>query len=248
MIYFVCFGTLNVLYLSDFPFLTESTSYETVSIDFTKAVTEKVVITESYNITVTETTKLVKGATEDVKAVQIGSKDDSVTIKFPEKDCFGNIDNCKDGFTLSTEILFESLREDTYYFSAGDGSLTTTGFSLLYKFNRFQLAFITKTETWYVSFSAFKVKTWSKFEFTWTRSGGLLVYVDSVLVGSSTTSVKVTRSSTVRSSEILIGSTSRSVQASVFRVAKFSVYSSTRKALVTVGVLGAGMLVTFFDC
>lgn len=85
--------------------------------------------------------------------------------------CQGDLEYCRNGFTLRMTLKPEQLRENTYF-------LGSYPISLYYKDGRLQATARTSTKSWTVNTPAFSAGKWQLVELSWHPTNGLTLYLN----------------------------------------------------------------------
>ncbi|XP_064631285.1 uncharacterized protein LOC135489721 [Lineus longissimus] len=138
-----------------------------------------IIITQQFNITVVGASpQIVTGQTGNGWFLN-GSCLDFGTSTDP---CFNDIDQCKQGITVSFWVKFDSIAENTYIISNGGQSTVGKGFAMLYRYGQLQVMFKNSKQAWYLPCGSLQTQKWTLFEMSWHETKGLLVYIDRAIV------------------------------------------------------------------
>ena len=98
--------------------------------------------------------------------------------------CFGDLDDCHDGYTLAMWIKAGLKNTHTMvYFTSGGGTYMSHGVVWFQRARNLICWFRKFTDMWEVS-AAMSVSTWYHFTTTWHEEQGTRMYRDGVLVAS----------------------------------------------------------------
>lgn len=159
--------------------------------------------------------------------------------------CLLDLENCGDGLTVTLDVKFETIAEDTYILSSGAEAEGSAGIAVFYRFGKFWSIVSTKTKTWTLELQT-KVEfdTWLKFEVSFHNQTGLAVYINDNEVGRMVQYVEV-KAALVPGTELFLGRSYKVVGSfssqSVFSVQKFDLYYGFRELLLETKKISEGM-------
>lgn len=193
-----------------------------------------------FNCTVHGGYQLIQGVSSQAVQLQLGA---FIELYTQTDSCILNLDLCAvNGFNLRTRVRFSYLQEGMYVISSGAESPGGTGVTVFYQYGHFHVVFASSTQLWYTSFTGVTLDQWTLFDFSWSETLGLLVYVDDVLVAWQQHSVTRITAGAV-DLDILYMGKSVTWETSVnitLEVEEFVTYTATREILIGKGILIPG--------
>ena len=100
----------------------------------------------------------------------------------------------------------------------------------------------TATHGWYVTLPTLDLDGWLNFELSWSVNGGLEVYVNDILYGSSTVAITRTETVTVTTTTLFLGRSQATdvVTTTNTVLEEVTIFNATRSILVSLNVLLEG--------
>lgn len=129
---------------------------------------------------------LVAGQTG--KAVHITNSNQYLIVdKIGFTSCLSDIDHCTGGFTITTNVKFSMLTDNTYIISSGGNLPNTKGIALYYQGGKIHFVVSTSTQTWHLTIPhTFTLNVWHHIELSWQKNLGSELIDNGKLVGSVT--------------------------------------------------------------
>ncbi|CAH1793213.1 unnamed protein product, partial [Owenia fusiformis] len=105
-------------------------------------------------------------------------------------ECFGDLELCPNGYTLSMWLYIgPKVANEMYYFSSGGQTGSSFGVALFWLAGNLGSWFSTRTEIWKVSYPGATLREqWRHIVLTWKQDEGLKLWIDCVNVESDTMS------------------------------------------------------------
>ena len=133
--------------------------------------------------------------------------------------------------------------ENTFILAKGDLTKKEQTFFLVFKFGKLHAGLSYKEKSWFVTIersAALSVEY--TFDFSFSLTSGFEVYMNNVLVASTTKSIAVTSTESVVTKGSLYIAKHRMVETEVVGMtfSSVNIFTATRKALVTGGLMPAG--------
>ncbi|XP_021368526.1 uncharacterized protein LOC110460117 isoform X2 [Mizuhopecten yessoensis] len=113
-------------------------------------------------------------------AVSLAGTGQYVDLGVPDDKCLADINQCKNGLTMSLWIKSRELVDGSYFVSA-------PSYSLFYRDGELVARFHSDGKTWQVSSPNFQADRWHNVEVSWTPEKGLALYLDGVKEGATAT-------------------------------------------------------------
>lgn len=150
--------------------------------------------------------------------------------------CLVNIDGCSSGFTVSLNANFLKILDNTFIISSGGNIPDTKGFALYYRQHKLYCSVTTSSKTWTLQIPfVLTTNVWKNFEFSWSKTLGLELYIDHVFKASVTQSVPATATQT---KQIAIGYGHQSQSVSIdMKIEGLKTYDLSRSQLVREGIV-----------
>lgn len=149
-----------------FTFPTDNIPHETFSME---SQSYGIVLHPRYTVTLAKGAKIVPGKIGN--AVSLDGTGQYVDLGVPNDKCLVNIDQCKNGLTMSMWIKARELVDGSYFLSA-------PSYSLFYRDDKLVSRFHSDGKTWEVSSPNFKADRWHNVEVSWTPEKGLGLFLD----------------------------------------------------------------------
>ncbi|XP_060080041.1 uncharacterized protein LOC132559439 isoform X2 [Ylistrum balloti] len=122
-----------------------------------------------YTVTLANGAKIVPGKIGN--AVSLAGTGQYVDLGVPDDKCLADINQCKNGLTMSLWIKSRELVDGAYFVSA-------PSYSLFYRDGNLVARFHSDGKTWEVSSPNFRADRWHNVEVSWTPDKGLALYLD----------------------------------------------------------------------
>ena len=199
--------------------------------------------------TSTKFTAVLKGGCRVVNGPGGGKVLDMTTghteMKPADDECFGDLELCTQGLTLSFLFMIKKAEEGAVYLSNGGEHDGSYGLALIYKYQSYHVVVRTKTQEWVVTLNSISTRTWFKMDISFKADVGLKIYQNNVLIGSATQATRRVVSITTqitRTTTFFLGkgsmSTSIKGQLSIGEIRIFN--TADRTMLVASNLMDAG--------
>lgn len=161
-------------------------------------------------------------------------------VELPNKglECVEDINTCDKGFTFQVEvkILEYSMINKTYIFSSGGDKLNSSGVAL-FLWNG-ELYCSTKRDNliWAAKKNVtFDVTIWHKFQVSWNKNDGFIVYVDGVHFMTSL--LRYPTAAQPNTHELLIANAFNASTTTKMEIKNLFTWTASRDVLITEGVI-----------
>ncbi|CAH1797704.1 unnamed protein product [Owenia fusiformis] len=102
------------------------------------------------------------------KGLNLDGINQSVDLGNRRTECFGDLELCPNGYTLSLWLkIGKTSGRSLYYLSSGGQTYQSYGMTLLLQSSRILVTFTTKTKSWSVSYSSPTAAEWHQVVMTW---------------------------------------------------------------------------------
>jgi hypothetical protein len=158
----------------------------TLNAGFQTIVHQVLQTTTTIKFTVHGNPQLVPGQTG--KAVHITNSSQYLIVdKNGFTSCLSDIDHCTGGFTITTNVKFSTLTDNTYIISSGGNLPNTKGIALYYQGGKIHFVVSTSSQTWHLTIPhTFTLNVWHHIELSWQKNLGSELIDNGKLVGSVT--------------------------------------------------------------
>lgn len=174
------------------------------------------------------------------KAISFNGSRQYLDLGVHDDKCFANIEQCRNGLTISLWLKARELEENTYF-------LSSPSYSLSYRNGKLWGRFHQNGRMWEVSSPNFRSKRWYKIDLSWSPQGGLSMFQDGNLIGKSDSWTTVARDERV-TKNVYVGRAqsedSRSRYANAI-VDELQYWYGPRTQVETSGQAFAGMLYVY---
>lgn len=150
--------------------------------------------------------------------------------------CLSDLDSCKSGFTIKTNVFFTQLVDNTYIISSGGNLPNTKGIAVYYKNHLLHFVVSTSTQTWHLTTThELTLNTWHHLELSWQKSLGCELIDNGKIVGTMTRPVPH-HATLVKQITIGHGYTTPPTHISM-KVEGFKTVDANRASLAVAGIL-----------
>ncbi|XP_071167716.1 uncharacterized protein [Mytilus edulis] len=150
--------------------------------------------------------------------------------------CLSDLDKCTNGFTITTNVHFTTLTDNTYIISSGGNLPNTKGIALYYLSGNIHFVVSTSTKTWHLVIPhTLTLNVWHHLELSWNQNLGCELVDNGKLVGSVTQPVPH-QATIVKQIAIGHGYTQSTTHISM-KVEGFKTVDANRASLVVAGIV-----------
>ncbi|XP_055869522.1 uncharacterized protein LOC106070898 isoform X3 [Biomphalaria glabrata] len=171
----------------------DNLGYESFSFDMSEG---SRVIHNKYLVTLYNDAKLASGRMGS--AVSLLGQRQYVDLGEHYQRCFGNIDLCSHGFTMSVWLNPRDLREGTTFISAPT-------YNIGYQNGRLRAEFQDKTKRWTTSSNRLRSDEWQRLTMAWHPKKGLSMYLNDELADEDTRGIDAPQRDQPLSEHVYIG-------------------------------------------
>ncbi|VDI09440.1 Hypothetical predicted protein, partial [Mytilus galloprovincialis] len=157
--------------------------------------------------------------------------------------CLSDLDKCTNGFTITTNVHFTTLTDNTYIISSGGNLPNTKGIALYYLNGNIHFVVSTSTKTWHLVMPhTLTLNVWHHLELSWNQNLGCELVDNGKLVGSVTQPVPH-QATIVKQIAIGHGYTQSTTHISM-KVEGFKTVDANRASLVVAGIVSPAVSAT----
>ncbi|XP_052098806.1 uncharacterized protein LOC127733493 [Mytilus californianus] len=157
--------------------------------------------------------------------------------------CLSDLDKCTNGFTITTNVHFTTLTDNTYIISSGGNLQNTKGIALYYQGGNIHFVVSTSTKTWHlVTSHKLTLNVWHHLELSWNQNLGCELVDNGKLVGSVTQPIPH-HATVVKQIAIGYGYTQSTTHISM-KVEGFKTVDANRASLVVAGIFTTAISTT----
>ena len=152
---------------------------------------------ESLNVTAQGHPEVVPGKRDN--AIELDGNSQYLDLGQHPDSCLGNLTECRHGTTGSMWAKFKEFKQNTYYYTNGNGV------AVYYKDDKLRYSFTSGNQRWEVDIADLDADRWYFLEYTWEAEKGLRVYVNNRLQGTDARPQRVPRKTGTRTNHVYIG-------------------------------------------